>query len=104
MFFVKVCHSHGGGLSNPLHPTPANAKYQPTKCANITLALPPRSAYTPCMSWKDYLRPGEQAELQRAIEARDAIRAVYNATVAKLKSRAEARMRRGEEPDKEADQ
>lgn len=35
--------------------------------------------------------------MQRAIEARDAIRAVYNATVAKLKSRAEARMRREQE-------
>ena len=51
------------------------------------------------MSWKDYLRPGEQAELQRAIEGRDAIRAIYNATVAKLKSRAEARMRREQEED-----
>lgn len=45
------------------------------------------------MSWKDHLRPSERAELERAEASREAAREVYNATVRKLKSRCESRIR-----------
>lgn len=44
----------------------------------------------------DDFRESEIAEIARAIVARDAAREVYNATVRKLKSRAEARRNRGD--------
>tara|TARA_R110000764_G_scaffold102444_1_gene187950 strand:- start:433 stop:588 length:156 start_codon:yes stop_codon:yes gene_type:complete len=49
------------------------------------------------MNWKEHLRQGEQDELRRAEAAREAAREVYNATVRKLKSRCEARMRRAKD-------
>lgn len=46
------------------------------------------------MTWRDYLSKKEQAELDRAERARDKARSDYNAVRAKLKSRADARIRK----------
>lgn len=46
------------------------------------------------MTWRDELNGKEKSELARAESKRDAARAKYNAVRAKLKSRAEARMRK----------
>lgn len=43
------------------------------------------------------MRQGEQDELRRAEQMRDAARKVYNATSKKLKSRCEQRMRRSKD-------
>ena len=55
--------------------------------------------HTGTMKWQDYLRDNEREELERAEAARDAAREVYNATVRKMKSRAEQRKRRAKDND-----
>jgi hypothetical protein len=46
------------------------------------------------MKWQEKLRDGERAELERAKAAKESSNDVYKATVRKLKSRCEARLRR----------
>lgn len=46
------------------------------------------------MTWRDYLSKKEQSELERAERKRDKARAEYNAVRVKLKSRADARIRK----------
>jgi hypothetical protein len=46
------------------------------------------------MKWNQYLRDGEQDELSRAEEKRNASRVEFNTIRSKIKGRCEARMRR----------
>jgi hypothetical protein len=46
------------------------------------------------MTWQDYLSKKERAELDRAERKRDKARADYNAIRSRLKSRADARIRK----------
>jgi len=52
------------------------------------------SAYTDEMSWKDYLTPEEQAELEAMTDEKSDVVERYNAVWRKLKTRCDARMRR----------
>lgn len=59
------------------------------------------SAYTGEMSWKDYLTPAEQAELEAVADEKTEIVERYNAVWKKLKTRCDARMRRDRTADEE---
>lgn len=49
------------------------------------------------MTWKDYLKPEERDELEKAEAAKKAAAAKYNAVRLTLKTRCDARMRRDPE-------
>ena len=51
------------------------------------------------MTWRDKLTKKEQSELERAERKRDTARADYNAVRIKLKSRADARLRKDRRDD-----
>ncbi|MEO0485254.1 MAG: hypothetical protein AAF092_05025 [Pseudomonadota bacterium] len=53
------------------------------------------------MSWKDYLTPAEQAELEAVADEKTEIVERYNAVWKKLKTRCDARMRRDRTADEE---
>ena len=64
------------------------------KCAPRPFTIRGFFAYKRRMKWTQYLRDGEQDELSRAEEKRDAARVTFNAIRITLKGRCEARMRR----------
>lgn len=52
------------------------------------------------MSWQDFLKPKERADLAKAQSKRDTAREQFNETRRVLKNRAEARMRAEKERNK----